>query len=99
MGGEACLWSEYADASNYVSRLFPRASAVSERLWSAADVSFLSSKLLVMKVDGKNESINRPTTFSNQSIFSFKHCPVAPIIFDRSLLTTPIFESELNIAR
>ena len=39
MGGEA--WSEYADASNYVSRLFPRASAVSERLWSAADVSFL----------------------------------------------------------
>ena len=40
MGGEACLWSEYADASNYVSRLFPRASAVSERLWSAADVSF-----------------------------------------------------------
>ena len=41
MGGEACLWSEYADASNYVSRLFPRASAVSERLWSAADVSFL----------------------------------------------------------
>lgn len=57
MGGEACLWSEYADASNYVSRLFPRASAVSERLWSAADVSFLfeifeknSSELLVMKV-------------------------------------------------
>ena len=44
MGGEACLWSEYADASNYVSRLFPRASAVSERLWSAADVS--------KKVDG-----------------------------------------------
>ena len=41
MGGEACLWSEYADASNYVSRLFPRASAVSERLWTAADVRFL----------------------------------------------------------
>jgi len=41
MGGEACLWSEYADASNYVSRLFPRASAVSERLWSASDVTDL----------------------------------------------------------
>ena len=93
MGGEACLWSEYADASNYVSRLFPRASAVSERLWSAADVSFLSSKLLVMKVDGKNESINRLSTFSNQNRLFSVFCPVAPIIFDRSLLTTPIFET------
>ena len=51
MGGEACLWSEYADASNYVSRLFPRASAVSERLWSAADVSFIRTTGRFMNYD------------------------------------------------
>uniref|UniRef100_A0A6B2L145 Beta-hexosaminidase n=1 Tax=Arcella intermedia TaxID=1963864 RepID=A0A6B2L145_9EUKA len=40
IGGESCLWSEEADAHSMEVRIWPRAAALAERLWSDPSTSW-----------------------------------------------------------
>jgi hexosaminidase len=67
IGGEAALWSEYIDETNIEVNIYPRASAVAERLWSPKSVT--------NQTDAQNRLVIQKCRLVNRG---FKSTPVMP---------------------
>jgi hexosaminidase len=53
LGGESCMWSEYVNAENIDSRIWPRNAAIAERLWSPEGTTDVASMYARLDVEAQ----------------------------------------------
>jgi len=66
LGGEACMWVEYASPATVDSRIWPRLAAIAERLWSPPSVKDVDSMYRRLAVVSRELSFRGLTHESNR---------------------------------